>query len=187
MSGLLFLYQLLYQPQYFNSKQARPTVIISCKTIWSRTLGILFKKLRHMAIKALCVAFFLYNVINSVFGHGYIQKPAARNACWQKGFQDTCGEEWTMDEKNCGGFAAQWRKNGGKCGVCGDPYHEKIQKYVYPGSHASGTITGTYLEGQEIELEVMSSRASLPHGIFTLRNCKRSHSRIFTVIVLFHC
>ncbi|XP_028516227.1 uncharacterized protein LOC110243721 [Exaiptasia diaphana] len=106
-----------------------------------------------MAMKALCVAFFRGGVINSAFGHGYIKNPAARNACWQHGFRDSCGEEWTMDEKNCGGFAAQWRKNGGKCGGGGDPYHDKIQKYVYPGSHAFGTITQTYLEGQEIELE----------------------------------
>ncbi|KAK3713147.1 hypothetical protein QZH41_010059 [Actinostola sp. cb2023] len=87
-------------------------------------------------------------------GHGYILDPAARNACWQYGF-DSCGKEWTMDEKNCGAFSTQWDKNGGKCGVCGDAYHLKIQKYVYPGSHATGTITKTYYEGQEIELNLM--------------------------------
>ncbi|KAK3713146.1 hypothetical protein QZH41_010058 [Actinostola sp. cb2023] len=90
-----------------------------------------------------------------VLGHGYILDPAARNACWQKGFPQSCGEEWTMDEKNCGAFSTQWKKNGGKCGVCGDAYHLKIQKYVYPGSHATGTITKTYDEGQEIELDLM--------------------------------
>lgn len=59
-----------------------------------------------------------------------------------------------MDEQNCGAVSTQWDKNGGKCGVCGDPYHHKPQQYVYPGSHATKTITKTYKTGQVIELEV---------------------------------
>ena len=126
-----------------------------------------------MAFKALCVVALLCSVISTVLGHGYILDPAARNACWQYGF-DSCGKEWTMDEKNCGAFSTQWDKNGGKCGVCGDAYHLKIQKYVYPGSHATGTITKTYYEGQEIELNVSSENYLtekihlLPKGYFLI-------------------
>lgn len=92
---------------------------------------------------------------HSSLSQRYIKVPAARNACWQNGFK-SCRVEWTMDEKNCGAFSTQWDKNGGKCGVCGDPYHLQEQKYVYPGSHATGTLTQTYVEGQTIELEVSS-------------------------------
>ena len=48
----------------------------------------------------------------------------------------------------------QWKTNGGKCGVCGDPYHEKNQKHVYPGKYANNIITKTYREGQEIDVLV---------------------------------
>jgi hypothetical protein len=106
-----------------------------------------------MAFKALCAVLILCSVIYHALGHGYIKNPPARNACWQNGFP-SCGKEWTMDERNCGAVSTQWDKNLGKCGVCGDPYHLKIQKYVFPGTHATGTVVRTYAEGQEFELEV---------------------------------
>ena len=34
-------------------------------------------------------------------------------------------------ELYCGGFTRQWRDNGGKCGICGDPWNTKqVQKDI---------------------------------------------------------
>ena len=29
-------------------------------------------------------------------------------------------------ELYCGGFSRQWRTNGGKCGICGDPWDSPV-------------------------------------------------------------
>lgn len=70
------------------------------------------------------------NVIATVFGHGYMEDPPSRNSAWRKFPQRP--KQFTDNELNCGGFSVQWQKNKGKCGVCGDPYHIKNAKYVYP-------------------------------------------------------
>ncbi|EDO40899.1 predicted protein [Nematostella vectensis] len=69
-------------------------------------------------------------------GHGYIRNPAARNACKQYGFEE-CIIEWTMDEKNCGGFLLNGKIT--------------VESVVYV---AIGTITGIYKEGQLFELQL---------------------------------
>lgn len=92
-------------------------------------------------------------LISLVLGHGYMIEPASRNSAWRKGFDNPA--HYTDNELNCGGFNVQWSKNGGKCGVCGDPYHLKDQLHVYPGIYAKKQIiTQTYSQGQEIQVEV---------------------------------
>ena len=38
--------------------------------------------------------------------------------------------------------------NGGKCGVCGDPWGKPNPQFVAGGKYANGIITRTYKEGQ---------------------------------------
>ena len=90
------------------------------------------------------------NLVSSVLGHGRMIDPPSRNAAWRYGFPNP--PHYTDNELNCGGFNVQWSTNNGKCGVCGDPYHEKDQPHVYPGKYANNIITKTYREGQEIEV-----------------------------------
>ena len=79
--------------------------------------------------------------------------PASRNSAWR--FFPNRPTQYTDNELNCGGFSVQWSKNKGKCGVCGDAYHLKNPRYVYPGEYAKDRfITKTYKEGQEIEVKV---------------------------------
>lgn len=94
------------------------------------------------------------NVIATVFGHGYMEDPPSRNSAWRKFPQRP--KQFTDNELNCGGFSVQWPKNKGKCGVCGDPYHIKNAKYVYPGKYADDPpfITKTYREGETIEVKI---------------------------------
>ena len=92
----------------------------------------------------------LASSVYRVYGHGRMIDPPSRNSAWRYDFPNP--PHYTDNELNCGGFNVQWRTNKGKCGVCGDPYHEKNQPHIYPGKYAKGIITKTYREGQEIEV-----------------------------------
>lgn len=60
-----------------------------------------------------------------------------------------------------------WEKNQGKCGVCGDPYHEKVQPHMDGGMYARGIITKTYRKGQIINV---AAKLTMSHkGYFQFR------------------
>ena len=93
------------------------------------------------------------NLIALVLGHGMMFEPASRNSAWR--FFPNRPKQYTDNELNCGGFSAQWNKNKGRCGVCGDAYHNKNPLYVYPGKFAKDDfITRTYKEGQTIKVAI---------------------------------
>lgn len=49
----------------------------------------------------------------------------------------------------------QWEQNGGKCGICGDPYQlEEPRPHEAGGLYAKGIITRHYAVGQHIDVEV---------------------------------
>ena len=52
--------------------------------------------------------------------HGRLVEPPSRVSAWRQGFPTPT--HYTDHETNCGGFGRQWQRNGGKCGVCGDPW-----------------------------------------------------------------
>jgi len=107
-----------------------------------------------------------------VLGHGYLLKPPARGTAWRVGFDTP--RDYTDNEENCGGFAFQWNINGGKCGICGDPWGDDDKKEnETPGKYATGTIVATYTEGQEIDVAV---KLTLNHkGWFEFRLCKNNN------------
>ena len=43
---------------------------------------------------------------------------------------------------------------GGKCGMCGDPYDAAIKNHETGGKYATGVITKTYLNGQIININI---------------------------------
>ncbi|KAJ7379974.1 hypothetical protein OS493_012736 [Desmophyllum pertusum] len=107
----------------------------------------------EMAVKEITRLFVAASLIALVLGHGRLFDPASRNSAWR--FFPNRPKQYTDNELNCGGFNVQWSQNNGKCGVCGDAYHNKNPKYVYPGKYAKdGFITKTYKEGQEIEVTI---------------------------------
>jgi len=89
--------------------------------------------------------------LSHVRGHGYLINPPARGSAWRVGFNTP--RDVTDNEENCGGFATQWDINGGKCGICGDPWNGKKENET-PGKYASGTIVANYTQGQAINVEV---------------------------------
>ena len=94
------------------------------------------------------------SIVALVSGHGRLIDPPSRNSAWRYGFETP--RQDTDNELNCGGFNVQWSTNKGKCGVCGDAHHLRPGKalYTHPGKYATGTITKTYKEGQEIKVVV---------------------------------
>ena len=93
------------------------------------------------------------SLVTLILGHGMLIDPASRNSAWR--FFPNRPAQYTDNELNCGGFSVQWSKNKGKCGVCGDAYHLKNPRYVYPGRYAKDRfVTKTYKEGQQIEVSV---------------------------------
>lgn len=124
---------------------------------------------------------FALSLVVVVFGHGRLIDPASRNAAWRFGFGTP--KHYTDNELNCGGFSAQWSRNNGKCGVCGDPYDKKNPEFVYPGRYAKDVITKTYKQGQEIDVTV--DLTSNHRGFFTFSIGKLG-SRPFTNEKLTH-
>jgi hypothetical protein len=101
-----------------------------------------------------CVVLLFVSLLPLVAGHGFIKDPPARQVCYREFPKKCVAVHWTPDELNCGGFGIQWKRNGGKCGVCGDAYHLQNPSFVYPGNFARGVITKVYRQGQEIDLKV---------------------------------
>ena len=66
----------------------------------------------------------------------------------------------------------QWNKNGGKCGVCGDPY-DGVREHEAGGKYATGTITGHYSQGQTINVEVQITATH--KGYFEFRLCPHNN------------
>ena len=73
--------------------------------------------------------------------------PPSRNARWRFGFP---GEvNYDDNELYCGGFAVQYERNHGKCGVCGDAFHlRQPRPHEAGGQFGQGVITREYTMGQ---------------------------------------
>ena len=49
----------------------------------------------------------------------------------------------------------QWNQNGGKCGICGDPYNGKRENEVPDGTYAKKlVIVRTYKSGDNIDAKI---------------------------------
>ena len=50
-------------------------------------------------------------------------------------------------------FQIQYGENGGRCGLCGDPY-QGPREHEAGGKYANGIIVETYMQGGTIEVDV---------------------------------
>ncbi|GLV35907.1 uncharacterized protein CBL_09875 [Carabus blaptoides fortunei] len=107
-----------------------------------------------------------------VEGHGRLMDPPARNSMWRFGFPNPVN--YNDNELFCGGYAVQWDQNGGKCGLCGDPYHvEEPRPHEAGGQYAKGIIARRYSVGQEIEVEIELTANHL--GRFAISICPNNN------------
>ena len=113
----------------------------------------------------------VFSLIEIIAGHGRLMEPPARNSMWRFGYGTPIN--YSDNEVFCGGvgskyfkitkdshaknyhFSVQFKKNDGKCGVCGDDWSlERPRENENGGHFGTGTIARTYVQGQVIEVEV---------------------------------
>lgn len=69
-------------------------------------------------------------------------------------------------------FKTQWKRNEGKCGICGDAYDAQVKPHEAGGRYATRFITETYTQGQQIDVMV---ELTAPHrGKFFFKICKQT-------------
>lgn len=73
---------------------------------------------------------------------------------------------WTGPSACSAGGSLEWP--AGRHGMCGDPYTGE-RKHEYGGVSATGTITGTYTEGQVVNMTIVITAAH--KGRFMFRVC----------------
>ncbi|KAK4030565.1 Uncharacterized protein APZ42_023344 [Daphnia magna] len=122
-------------------------------------------KLLTVAIPFLA-SFFIQ--IEQVICHGRLMNPPSRNAMWRFGFPNPVDVK--DNELWCGGVKVLWDVNGGKCGVCGDPWNEpQPRPHEIGGYFANGLLGRRYTPGQVIDIEI--ELTSNHKGHFELRLC----------------
>lgn len=104
-----------------------------------------------MAYKGLLVLLVVHCLLfQQVYGHGYMIDPPARNSIWRV-MRDRIPQDkinYTDNELFCGGRGGLER-NGGRCGICGDPL-DRERKYETGGSMVTQIIGKSYGQGQVI-------------------------------------
>ena len=76
-----------------------------------------------ISILLVTLPFFGNFLVSEVSGHGRLIEPPSRASMWRFGFGTP--ENYNDHELYCGGYSRQWNRNGGKCGICGDPWDMK--------------------------------------------------------------
>merc|ERR1712086_1211959 len=112
-------------------------------------------------------------LIGISLGHGWLDKPPARNAMWRHGFINPVN--YNDNEVFCGGYGVQWESNGGKCGVCGDNYQDGVPRaHETGGKFGNKIISGAYTAGEviDIEVEIIANH----WGYFELKLCSVDNS-----------
>jgi len=113
---------------------------------------------------------FLSSFVTLIESHGYLSEPVARSSAWlvDPSFRECCSYYSHM-EMFCGGLAHQWNNNGGKCGICGEPYDRPVKLFEKGGQMYKGTSVKTYQQGQQIDVKVMLTANH--KGYFEFRLC----------------
>ena len=87
---------------------------------------------------------------------------------WMFGFTNPIN--YNDNEVFCGGFATQFGKNDGNCGICGDSYDgPSPQLHETGGNFGNEVITKTYLMGAVVDIEV--ELTANHNGHFMLKVC----------------
>lgn len=93
--------------------------------------------------KLLSLLIFLLLILKEADSHGRLLEPPSRASMWRLGYPTPIDID--DNQGYCGGFGVQHHRNGGKCGICGDPWHDYPRQHEAPGGlYANGIITKTY-------------------------------------------
>ncbi|CAG2115632.1 unnamed protein product [Medioppia subpectinata] len=96
-----------------------------------------------------------------------LDEPPSRSSAYRFFFQTLPNDR--DGYLNCGGFDTQWRVNGGKCGVCGDPYNGARDNELPYGKYTKDLmVTRTYKSGTTIYAKVHMIKNNGGHFEFRL-------------------
>ncbi|XP_041377309.1 uncharacterized protein LOC121389725 [Gigantopelta aegis] len=110
----------------------------------------------------------LWFLLSTCDAHGYLLVPPQRSSFWRE--RTGLPINYEDNQLNCGGYSTQWDLNGGKCGVCGDPYWGPWENQPPFGKYATGTISRCYKRGTtHIDLKMILTSNHL--GTIQLRLC----------------
>ncbi|XP_059145496.1 uncharacterized protein LOC131932586 [Physella acuta] len=88
-----------------------------------------------------------------ISGHGRMLDPPSRMSAWISGYQVPVNH--LDNEMMCGGRTVQWQQNGGKCGICGDPWSgPRLYERPDGAMVQHNVITKVYVEGSTITVLV---------------------------------
>ncbi|XP_067944772.1 uncharacterized protein [Watersipora subatra] len=123
------------------------------------------------------LALLILGCATQVMGHGLLSEPPARNTLWREGFSNPIN--YNDNGLNCGGFANQWERNNGKCGLCGDPYQgPRKHEAGYPGGYANGIISRHYKKGAVIDVEAKITANHLGQIAFKICPVNNKNSKV---------
>ncbi|XP_076312344.1 uncharacterized protein LOC143225963 [Tachypleus tridentatus] len=115
---------------------------------------------------------FIATLLYFVEPHGYLQDPPSRSSLWRVSFQSPVN--YNDNQLFCGGFWHQWGLNGGKCGICGDPWDEPEPRANEDGGkYGNGIIARTYGMGETLRVAVKITAHHKGH--FEFRLCPISY------------
>jgi len=111
-----------------------------------------------------------------VQGHGRLLEPPNRSSIFRFPEFQRFGPPANYDDNqlNCGGYANQHYNNGGKCGICGDPYQDSVPRANEDGGkYGRGIIVRKYKKGEDIS--VLVNLSANHKGHFEFRLCPQNH------------
>ncbi|KAI8441952.1 hypothetical protein MSG28_005624 [Choristoneura fumiferana] len=102
-------------------------------------------------------------------GHGRLTEPPSRASAWRFGFDTP--HNYNDHELYCGGFTRQWKRNEGKCGVCGDAWDTPVPRaHELGGRFGKGVIVRKYAPQDAITIKV--ELTANHNGYFEFRVCE---------------
>eukprot|EP00095_Tigriopus_kingsejongensis_P000468 maker-scaffold217_size252476-snap-gene-1.37 protein:Tk00468 transcript:maker-scaffold217_size252476-snap-gene-1.37-mRNA-1 annotation:"conserved hypothetical protein" len=93
---------------------------------------------------------------------------------WRYGFSTP--PNYNDHELYCGGYTRQWQTNGGKCGICGDPWDSPQPRANEAGGmYGKGVIARKYERNQVIKVRVELTANHM--GYFEFRMCPNNNAK----------
>ncbi|XP_048759712.1 uncharacterized protein LOC125669290 isoform X3 [Ostrea edulis] len=107
-----------------------------------------------------------------VQGHGRLIDPPSRSSMWRYGYRNP--PNYNDNQLYCGGVQIQYEVNGGRCGVCGDPFQGPLDNEP-GGKYANGIIVYSTTVGAIMPVTV---ELTAPHkGYMEFRLCPNDDPR----------
>ncbi|XP_037091409.1 uncharacterized protein LOC119111709 [Pollicipes pollicipes] len=106
-------------------------------------------------------------LLAGVRGHGRLKDPPCRASMWRYGWDTP--EDYTDNELFCGGRDHEIEQ-GGKCGICGDPYDDPVpRKHEIGGPFYKGYLVANYTAGSVVTVTV--NITANHKGFFQFKMC----------------